>query len=102
MGAVLAPVLREGELFADRYEVEGVLGTGGMAVVYRVRDRQLGDVVALKILTQALNAADAERFRREVRLARRITPTGPMNAEPGTRVRCCTRGSPGVMVNTCG
>jgi hypothetical protein len=34
----------------DRYVVEGLLGRGGMAVVYRVRHRQLGSVHALKLL----------------------------------------------------
>ena len=35
----------------DRYEVEGVLGEGGMAVVYAVRHAQLGTPHALKVLT---------------------------------------------------
>ncbi len=35
----------------DRYAVESLLGTGGMAVVYKVRHRTLGSVHALKILT---------------------------------------------------
>ena len=34
----------------DRYQVEGVLGRGGMAVVYRVRHRTLGTAHALKVL----------------------------------------------------
>ena len=34
----------------DRYVVEGVLGKGGMAVVYRVRHGVLGHAAALKIL----------------------------------------------------
>ena len=35
----------------DRYRVEGVLGRGGMATVYRVRHRTLGSEHALKVLT---------------------------------------------------
>jgi serine/threonine-protein kinase len=35
----------------DRYEIEGVIGEGGMAVVYAVRHAQLGTRHALKVLT---------------------------------------------------
>ncbi|MEN0065275.1 MAG: protein kinase [Myxococcota bacterium] len=34
----------------DRYEVERIIGRGGMAVVYRVRHRKLGSVHALKVV----------------------------------------------------
>ncbi|PRQ02552.1 Serine/threonine-protein kinase PknL [Enhygromyxa salina] len=63
-----------GKLFADRYEIEALLGRGGMGSVYRALDREVGEVVALKTLD--IYAADdkaVERFRREVRLARRVT-----------------------------
>ncbi len=60
--------------YADRYELIGLLGVGGMGSVYRVHDRVLDDDVALKILRKDL--ADSPpaiaRFHREVRLARRI------------------------------
>ncbi|MCA9718715.1 MAG: serine/threonine protein kinase, partial [Myxococcales bacterium] len=76
---VLAASPRErllgGAVVARRYEVRGVLGVGGMGSVYDVFDRNLEERVALKIL-QAGERADAtlvERFRREVRLARRIS-----------------------------
>ncbi len=60
---------------ADRYEVLGLLGSGGMGTVYRARDRELDDVVALKMLKKQIAAAPGilERFRREVKLARRVT-----------------------------
>jgi serine/threonine protein kinase/tetratricopeptide (TPR) repeat protein len=63
-----------GQAFADRYVVEKLLGRGGMGAVYRVRDRAVDEVVALKLLDLAATTPEAiERFRREVRLARRIT-----------------------------
>jgi serine/threonine protein kinase/tetratricopeptide (TPR) repeat protein len=63
-----------GELFAGRYEIEQLLGRGGMGSVYRVRDREVAEVVALKLLdAHAATPEAVERFRREVRLARRVT-----------------------------
>lgn len=45
------PVLEMGTRIAERYEVEGLLGAGAFADVYRARDRDVTDhVVALKIL----------------------------------------------------
>ena len=41
------PVL-PGHVIANRYEVLGVLGEGGMGIVYRCRDKPTGQVVAIK------------------------------------------------------
>ena len=60
---------------ASRYEILDPLGDGGMGLVYRVRDRETGEVLALKLLRPeiARDPAMMERFKDELRLARRIT-----------------------------
>lgn len=60
-------------LFAGRYELLRELGRGGMGVVHQARDTMVGDMVALKTLEITASEASVERFRREVRLARKIT-----------------------------
>ena len=69
-------VLRPGSVFAGRYEVKEILGAGGMGVVYRAFDRELAEAVAIKTLRPDTLAGDSvalERFKQEIRLARKIT-----------------------------
>src|SRR5438067_250964 len=58
-----------GEVLADRYELEELVGTGGMSSVFRAHDRLLDRKVALKVLhEQYTKDADyVERFRHEAR-----------------------------------
>jgi tRNA A-37 threonylcarbamoyl transferase component Bud32 len=58
-----------GEVLSDRYEVEELVGTGGMSSVYRAHDRLLERKVALKVLHQQYSEDEEyiERFRREAR-----------------------------------
>jgi serine/threonine-protein kinase len=68
--------LAQGQVLADRYEVLSVLGKGGMGVVYKARDRQLDEVVALKLLRAEALASEPDllkRFKQEIKLARSIT-----------------------------
>jgi predicted Ser/Thr protein kinase len=77
-GAPLGPALSglaEGALFAARFEILGPLGRGGMGMVYRAFDRELGETVAIKVLRPdvARESGRVEhRFRSEIRLARRV------------------------------
>jgi predicted Zn-dependent peptidase len=60
---------------AERYEILAELGRGGMGIVYKARDRETGELVALKVLRPEI-ASDAqilERFKNELRLAHKIT-----------------------------
>ena len=65
-----------GHTFANRYRIESILGRGGMGVVYKATDTQLDETVAIKTLpgdVMTRSPEDLERFKREIRLARKIT-----------------------------
>src|SRR5258708_29346569 len=71
----LARRLAPGTLVGARYRISGQLGVGGMGVVYRARDEELGTDIALKVLRPDLgtNPEGISRFRRELVLARAVT-----------------------------
>ena len=57
--------------FTDKYEVERVIGRGGMGTVYEARHTRLGHLVAIKVLGEDLRVHPelVKRFEREARAA---------------------------------
>jgi serine/threonine-protein kinase len=72
-GAQLLPIA-PGTVLAGRYEIQALLGSGALGRVYRARDRTLEEVVAVKVLDPETTRSPehAQRFRNEIRLARRV------------------------------
>lgn len=64
-----------GSRLAGRYRLEAVIGSGGMAVVWRARDESLDRLVAVKMMSDALsvNPSSVSRFAREARIAASIS-----------------------------
>ncbi|HEY8316380.1 MAG TPA: protein kinase [Gaiellaceae bacterium] len=64
-----------GEVIAERYELEELVGTGGMSKVYRARDQLLERYVALKVLHPhyADDGEYVERFRREAQAVAKLS-----------------------------
>ncbi|MFN8878084.1 MAG: serine/threonine protein kinase, partial [Gemmatimonadota bacterium] len=61
------------EALADRYRVLEVVGSGGMATVYRAHDVKHDRTVALKVLYDDLAASlGPARFKREILIAARL------------------------------
>jgi serine/threonine protein kinase/tetratricopeptide (TPR) repeat protein len=67
--------LRSGAVFAGRYRIIEELGRGGMGTVYRAFDSELNEEVALKLIRPEVGSDEKtlERFRNEIRLARKIS-----------------------------
>lgn len=67
--------LKTGAVFAGRYQIIEELGRGGMGRVYRARDAELDEEVALKLINPEISSDRTviDRFKREIKLARKIS-----------------------------
>ncbi|AXT85057.1 serine/threonine protein kinase [Aeromicrobium sp. A1-2] len=67
-----------GELLNDRYELDDIVGSGGMGAVYRAHDVRLDRTVAVKVLRGGALADDVarSRMRSEAQLAASIHHPG--------------------------
>jgi len=66
--------LQDGDVVADRYRIDGVVGRGGFGAVYRAMQLDTGISVALKVLITKFDThkVDAKRFEREAALVQRL------------------------------
>lgn len=63
--------LKAGHMVAERYEIDDIIGSGGMSVVYRAHDKKLDRYVTLKVLKEEYLTDEnlIERFPKEARAA---------------------------------
>lgn len=76
-GAILAterldPLI--GTTFGERYEIESVLGSGGMSVVYRAVHKLMNKVVAIKVMSEEMTKLETsvKRFQLEAQAVSRL------------------------------
>src|SRR5882757_9244291 len=69
----LDPQVHRRDVLAGKYEVDRVLGSGGMGMVVRAKHIQLGEMVAIKFLLPDFGTVDrVARFEREARAAAKL------------------------------
>ncbi len=73
--AIGATVLEIGTVLGGRYEIQKLLGMGGMGAVYKAHDLEVDRTVGLKVIRPDLagNPAILARFKQELVLARQVT-----------------------------
>jgi serine/threonine protein kinase len=70
-----ACMMNSPNLLNNRYQIDGRIGSGGMAEVYRARDLMLERTVAIKLLREDFSRDPAfrERFRQEAKAAANLS-----------------------------
>ena len=64
---------RVGATIGGRYRLDSRIGAGGMSVVFKAADLEVGDEIALKVFTQGVFDRETDaRLRRELLLSRRL------------------------------
>ena len=74
-------MIKEGIILGNRYEIQGRIGTGGMADVYKAIDRVLNRYVAVKVLKREFREDEGfvKKFRSEARAAAGLTHPNIVN-----------------------
>ncbi|MDO5134435.1 MAG: Stk1 family PASTA domain-containing Ser/Thr kinase [Eubacteriales bacterium] len=74
-------MLKTGMIIAERYEILGKIGTGGMADVYKAKDHKLNRFVAVKVLKSEFreDATFVKKFRSEAQAAAVLTHPNIVN-----------------------
>ncbi len=70
-----ATIFEVGSVLGGRYEIQALLGMGGMGAVYKAHDLEVDRAVGLKVIRPDLagNPAILARFKQELILARQVT-----------------------------
>ena len=66
--------IEKGTLLQERYQIESLIGEGGMSYVYKAKDIKLGRIVAIKALKEEYteNAEFVSKFQNEARAAAKL------------------------------
>lgn len=70
-----------GNVLGNRYEIVEIVGVGGMAVVYKGRDKVLNRLVAIKVLKQEFNSDEefVKKFQKESQAAASLSHPNIVN-----------------------
>ena len=80
-------MIRTGTILSSRYEILEQIGSGGMAYVYKARDRKLSRLVAIKILKEEFckDKSFVAKFRMEAQAAAGLSHNNRWGGSGGCR-----------------